>query len=86
MQAFRRMLVGVIVCLASLAIAQNEDSAARVFGPRWRQMCRDSGMIFSGTVLEVRSGRLESQDKSRSSKCGFVWTIQLLECNHAARS
>ncbi len=58
MQAFRRMLVGATVCLASLAIAQTEDSAARVLGPRWRQMCRDAGMIFSGTVLEVRSGRL----------------------------
>lgn len=63
MHALRRMLVLALVCLASSAVAQKqwqpvEDAAARVFGPRWRQFCRDSGMIFSGTVLEVRSARL----------------------------
>ena len=55
MQACMRTLVAAVVCVASLAAAQSEDPAARVFGPHWRKFCRDSGMIFSGTVLGVRS-------------------------------
>lgn len=55
MQACTRMLVAAVVCVASLAAAQSEDPAVRVFGPHWKKLCRDSGMIFSGTVLEVRS-------------------------------
>jgi hypothetical protein len=57
MQACKRVLVAAVVCVASLAVAQSEDPGARVFGPHWRKFCRDSGMIFSGTVLEVRSAR-----------------------------
>lgn len=60
MLAFRRMLVLAVLCLGNLAVAQNqgqqgnENAAARVLGPRWQQLSRDSGMIFSGTVLAIR--------------------------------
>ena len=57
MAAFRRFLALAIVCLASFSGAQLGDqaAAARVLGPRWRQMSRMSGMIFSGTVLGVEA-------------------------------
>ncbi len=64
MPAFRTMLVLALVCLGSPAFAQkqwheaSEDTAARVLGPRWRQLSRDSGMIFSGTVLAIHTSRL----------------------------
>ena len=63
MQAFKKMFVAAIVCAASLALAQTEDPAARVFGPHWKKLCRDSGLIFSGTVLEVRSARSGEPEK-----------------------
>jgi hypothetical protein len=46
-----------IVSLASLSAAQYSDqaAAARVLGPRWKQISRSAGMIFSGTVLEVET-------------------------------
>lgn len=59
--SLRRVLVLALVCLGSSAVAQkqsqqrNEDAAAQVFGPRWEQMSRDSGMIFSGTVLGIEA-------------------------------
>jgi len=58
-----------LVCVASFGLAQrpsqqpSEAAAARVLGPRWKQISRDSGMIFSGTVLKVqlpRAGDLEA--------------------------
>jgi hypothetical protein len=61
MLAFRRMLLLAVVCLGNLVVGQNqwqqgdENAAARVLGPRWQQLSRDSGMIFSGTVLAIRS-------------------------------
>jgi hypothetical protein len=57
MAAFRRLFALAIVCLASFSAAQFSDqaAAARVLGPRWRQMSRLSGMIFSGTVLGIEA-------------------------------
>ena len=63
MPAMRRVLVLALVCVASFAVAQrpsqqpSEAGAARVLGPRWKQISRDSGMIFSGTVLKVQLPR-----------------------------
>lgn len=57
------MLLVIFLCLGMPATAQkqsqqpSEEAAARVFGPRWRQLSCDSGIIFSGTVLEIRSVR-----------------------------
>ncbi len=57
MSTFRRMLVLVIALagVGSVAIAQEPDeiAAGRVLGPRWKQMCRASGMVFAGTVLGI---------------------------------
>ncbi len=52
---FKRISVVAVVCLASFSGAQLSDQiiAERVLGPRWRTMARASGMIFSGTVLEI---------------------------------
>ncbi len=57
MAAFRRFFLLAVVCVASFSAAQFSDqaAAARVLGPRWRQMSRASGMIFSGTVLEIEA-------------------------------
>jgi hypothetical protein len=55
------MLVLVVVCLGNFAVAQNlwqqanENAAAGVLGPHWQQLSRDSGMIFSGTVLVIQT-------------------------------
>jgi len=51
------MFVLGLVCLASFSVAQRSDqlAAARVLGPRWRQISRTSGMIFSGTVLGIEA-------------------------------
>jgi hypothetical protein len=67
MLGFRRMLVVAVVCLGSFAVAQNqrqqsnENAAASVFGPRWQQLSRDSGMIFSGTVLGIHTPQSSDQ-------------------------
>ncbi len=57
MAVFRRLLALAFVCLASLGAAQLSDqlAAARVLGPRWEQLSRSAGMIFSGTVLRVET-------------------------------
>jgi hypothetical protein len=57
MSVFRRLLVLAFVCLASFGAAQFPDqlAAARVLGPRWKQVSRSAGMIFSGTVLGVET-------------------------------
>jgi len=57
MAVFRRLLALAFVCLASLGAAQLSDqtAAARVLGPRWKQVSRSAGMIFSGTVLGVET-------------------------------
>ena len=55
MSVFRPILALAFVCLASLSAAQFSDqlAAERVLGPHWRQISRSSGMIFSGTVLQI---------------------------------
>jgi hypothetical protein len=55
MAVFRRLFALAFVCLASLGSAQLSDqlAAARVLGPRWEQLSRSAGMVFSGTVLSV---------------------------------
>jgi len=63
MRAFRRWLPGVLALLSSLAPAQqsvqqsaqqsDQAIAARVLGPRWKQLSRRAGMIFAGTVLST---------------------------------
>ena len=56
MPVFRRLFALAFVCLASLGVAQLPDQrAARVLGPRWKQLSRSAGMIFSGTVLSVET-------------------------------
>jgi hypothetical protein len=57
MSAFRRMSALALVCLASLAAAQQPDqsAAARVLGPQWRQLSRSAGVVFAGTVLSVEA-------------------------------
>jgi hypothetical protein len=68
MLAFRRMLILAVVCLVNLAVAQNQwqqgndNAAARVLGPRWQQISRDSGMIFSGIVLAVHTPHSGDQE------------------------
>jgi hypothetical protein len=59
MAVFRRLFALAFVCLASLGVAQRSDqlAAARVLGPRWEQLSRSAGMIFSGTVLGVETQR-----------------------------
>jgi hypothetical protein len=63
MAAFGRFCVLGVVCLASLGAAQRSDQVAaeRVLGPRWRQMSRSAGMIFSGTVLNVDNEPAEKE-------------------------
>jgi hypothetical protein len=57
MPAFKRMFALAVVSLASVSAAQYSDQvvAAGVLGPRWKQISRSAGMIFSGTVLEVET-------------------------------
>jgi hypothetical protein len=73
----RRMLLVALLSLGTSASAQkpwqkpSEDAPARVFGPRWRQLVRDSGMIFSGTVLDIRSRRLGQEKQVPTIKIRF---------------
>ncbi len=57
MAVVRRLFALAFVCLASLGVAQlpDQQAAARVLGPRWKQVSRSAGMIFSGTVLSVET-------------------------------
>jgi hypothetical protein len=57
MSVLRKISALAVVCLASVSTAQLPDqlAAERVLGPHWRQMARVSGMIFSGTVIEIDS-------------------------------
>ncbi len=57
MAVFRRLFALAFVCLASLGVAQRSDqlAAACVLGPRWEQLSRSAGMIFSGTVLGIET-------------------------------
>lgn len=54
-----RCLTIALALVPSLAPAQNSNQqsdqaiAARVLGPRWKQLCRRAGMIFAGTVLSA---------------------------------
>jgi hypothetical protein len=60
-------LLGVL-CLGSVVAAgQSADRsvAERVLGPRWKQMARGAGMVFSGTVLAVISS--PAQDSAVST-------------------
>ncbi|MBI3644740.1 MAG: hypothetical protein HY233_02055 [Acidobacteriales bacterium] len=49
------MFALTLVCLASVAAAQQPDqlAAARVLGPHWKQLSRSAGMVFAGTVLGI---------------------------------
>ena len=71
MFVFRRISVVAVVCLGSFSVAQLPDqlAASRVLGPHWRQIARVSGMIFSGTVLEM-----ESQPAARGTPLPLVLT------------
>jgi hypothetical protein len=59
MRVSKRVFVGafvlsiLIVGFHNFAAAQQADqaAAARVLGPRWKQVSRRAGMIFAGTVL-----------------------------------
>lgn len=52
-----RIVAGVMLCVSSIAVAQSADqlAAQRVLGPHWRQVARAAGLIFTGTVVSVRS-------------------------------
>ena len=44
----------VLVCYsAAVAHRGEENDAARVLGPQWKQMSRASGMIFAGKILAI---------------------------------
>jgi len=47
------VLAVAVICLSSLAVAQQSDEATaeHILGPRWKQLSRRAGMIFAGTVL-----------------------------------
>jgi hypothetical protein len=51
------MFVLGVVCLTTISFGQasNHSAGPRVLGPRWREISRASGMVFSGTVLSVES-------------------------------
>jgi len=56
MSASQRLLVFALACLSnfpSFAAAQPPDQAIaeRLLGPQWKQLSRQAGMIFAGTVL-----------------------------------
>ena len=53
MPASRWMLIAALVCVSGIAIAQSRDEVAaeRVLGPRWKQVSRAAGMIFTGSLL-----------------------------------
>jgi hypothetical protein len=59
MRASGRVLGSVLtiafICLSSLAAAKQSDEATaeHILGPRWKQLSRRAGMIFTGTVLAV---------------------------------
>ena len=57
MAVFRRLFALAFVCLASLGVAQlpDQQAAARVLGPRWKELSRSAGMVFSGAVLSVET-------------------------------
>src|SRR5438105_12277862 len=59
MPAFSRVPALLVVCLASLATAQQPDqvAAARVLGPHWKQISRVAGKIFTGEVISVAGQR-----------------------------
>jgi hypothetical protein len=68
MRPSRRVLALTFICLASFAGAQkqwrqrSEDAVAQVLGPHWRRLARDSGFVFSGSVLEIHTPRGGNQD------------------------
>ncbi len=44
----------LLVCYSSaVAHRGDENDAARVLGPQWKQMSRASGMIFAGKILAI---------------------------------
>src|SRR6266550_698884 len=71
MAVFRRLFALAFVCLASLGAAQLSDqiAAASVLGPRWKQLSRSAGMIFSGTVLGV-----ETQPAGKDRSLPLIFT------------
>jgi hypothetical protein len=56
MSACRWMFALGVMCLATTMFSSGQVSdqpARRALGPRWREISRASGMVFSGTVLSV---------------------------------
>ncbi|MFZ0796161.1 MAG: hypothetical protein WCA13_03805 [Terriglobales bacterium] len=55
MRASRHVSVVALAFLSSFVAAQPSDQAVakRVLGPQWKQLSRQAGMIFAGTVLSV---------------------------------
>lgn len=55
MSSLKLLVITTLVCLASQAAnaQQADESLARLLGPQWKDMCREAGMIFTGTVLSV---------------------------------
>jgi hypothetical protein len=73
MPASRRALIVAVACLSnfglpnfclsSFAAAQQSDLviAERVLGPQWKQLSRQAGMIFAGTVLAAATQTVTTQ-------------------------
>ena len=58
MSSLKTLAATALVCLGSISTeGQSADEliAARILGPQWKQMARTAGVVFSGTVLGVRS-------------------------------
>ena len=63
MLASRCVLVVALASLSIFATAQQSDQviAERVLGPQWKQLSRQAGMIFAGTVLTAATQTATTQ-------------------------
>ena len=63
MPASRCVLVVALASLSIFATAQQSDQviAERVLGPQWKQLSRQAGMIFAGTVLTAATQTATTQ-------------------------
>jgi hypothetical protein len=55
-------IAAVLVLFLGTLAAQEPDqlAAARVLGPKWKQMVRASGVVFTGTVLSITASHADS--------------------------
>ena len=81
MAVFRRLFALAFVCLASLGVAQlpDQQAAARVLGPRWKELSRSAGMVFRAQCSVSKRNPLERIGHFRSSRPSFGSTEPLRE-------